>query len=233
MAGRNLHNLTPVIPRFLPWPLRAAIRAGAAMGPVAPWLVVPLARRSFRRMVRHLIIDATDVRLGSSIRRIQHRHGRVRLNVNLLGESVLGAEEAARRLERTRRLLERDDVDYVSIKVSSTVSPHSPWALDAAVEDAINALTPFFEVAAADIAGSKFINLDMEEYRDLDLTLAVFTGILEKDEFLGVEAGVAIQSYLPDALGAMAQPAGVGAGAEGTWGRADQGARRQRCEPAT
>ncbi len=46
-----------------------------------------------------------------------------------------------------------------------------------------------------------FINLDMEEYHDLDLTVAVFTRILES--FPDLEAGIVLQAYLPDALSAM------------------------------
>jgi RHH-type proline utilization regulon transcriptional repressor/proline dehydrogenase/delta 1-pyrroline-5-carboxylate dehydrogenase len=203
VAARNFRGLTSVIPRFLPWPLRTLIRAGAMLAPVLPWLVVPAARAALRRMVRHLVVDATDHRLGASIRRIRDGTEGVRLNVNLLGEAILGEEEAAKRVEGTRRLLLRDDVDYVSIKVSATVAPHSPWAFDEAVAHAVEALTPLLRIAAEAPGGAKFINLDMEEYKDLDLTLAVFTGLLERPEFLQLEAGVVLQAYLPDSLGAM------------------------------
>ncbi len=203
VAARNLRALMPLIPRFLPSPLRALIRVGAVLAPVAPWLVVPLASAVLRRMVRHLMVDASDRRLGAAIRHIRGADPGVRLNVNLLGEAILGESEAARRLEGTRRLLERDDVDYVSIKVSATVAPHSPWAFDTAVAHAADALAPLFRIAAAAPGGAKFINLDMEEYKDLDLTLAVFTSLLDRDEFLDLEAGIVLQAYLPDALGAM------------------------------
>ncbi len=204
VAARNLRGLTAIVPRFLPWPLRATIRTGAWLAPALPWLVVPAARWALRRMVRHLVIDATDSRLGPAIARIRTGSD-VGLNLNLLGEAVLGKNEAARRLDGTRRLLERDDVDYVSIKVSATVAPHTPWAFDDAVADAIEALTPLFRIAAGAANPGKFINLDMEEYKDLDLTLAVFTGLLDGDEFLNLEAGIVLQAYLPDALGAMVQ----------------------------
>jgi RHH-type proline utilization regulon transcriptional repressor/proline dehydrogenase/delta 1-pyrroline-5-carboxylate dehydrogenase len=120
----------------------------------------------------------------------------------LLGEAVLGEREAARRLDGTRRLLARDDVDYVSIKVSSTVAPHNPWAFDEAVAHIVSSLTPLFRQAAA-ASPAKFINLDMEEYRDLRLTVAVFTTLLDQPEFLGLEAGIVLQAYLPDALRSM------------------------------
>ena len=43
----------------------------------------------------------------------------------------------------------------------------------------------------------------MEEYKDLDMTIAVFTRILDKPEFKNLEAGIVLQAYLPDALDAM------------------------------
>jgi RHH-type proline utilization regulon transcriptional repressor/proline dehydrogenase/delta 1-pyrroline-5-carboxylate dehydrogenase len=86
--------------------------------------------------------------------------------------------------------------------VSSAVSPHAPLAFDEAVESIQASLAPLFEIAA-NSPTRKFINLDMEEYRDLDLTMAVFTQLLDRDDLLHVDAGIVLQAYLPDALGAM------------------------------
>ena len=181
------------------------------MAPVLPQVVIPVARRVLREMVGHLIVDATDAKLGPAIAKI--RKDGIKLNVNLLGEAVLGEHEASRRLEGTHTLLARPDVDYVSIKVSSTVAPHSAWAFDEAVEHVVEKLTPLF-ARAASFAGAgqkaKFINLDMEEYKDLDMTIAVFTRILDKPEFKNLEAGIVLQAYLPDALVRHDPPAGLG-----------------------
>jgi RHH-type proline utilization regulon transcriptional repressor/proline dehydrogenase/delta 1-pyrroline-5-carboxylate dehydrogenase len=200
VAARNLAALVPIIPRFLPGPLRLVVRTGAALGRVAPGLVVPIARKVLRQMVRHLIVDASDRTLGRSIARL--RGDGIRLNINLLGEAVLGDKEAAARVAGTENLLRRRDVDYVSIKVSGAVPPHSPFGFDAAVAHAAEALRPLYRIAAA-APDPKFINLDMEEYRDLDLTIAVFKKILGEPEFLGLQAGIVLQAYLPDALSAM------------------------------
>ncbi|TCL85252.1 L-proline dehydrogenase [Curtobacterium sp. PhB142] len=202
VAARKLRQIAPGAPGFLPAAMRGLVRLGGGMAPVLPGVVVPIARRVLRGMVGHLIVDATDSKLGPAIAKIK-RDG-VRLNVNLLGEAVLGEREAARRLEGTHKLLARDDVDYVSIKVSSTVHPHSPWAFDHAVDDIVEQLRPLFERAVASTP-AKFINLDMEEYKDLDLTIAVFTKLLDEPAFLGLEAGIVLQAYLPDALAAMEQ----------------------------
>ena len=43
----------------------------------------------------------------------------------------------------------------------------------------------------------------MEEYRDLDLTLEVFTALLAEPEFHELEAGIVLQAYLPDSVAAL------------------------------
>ncbi|HXD29348.1 MAG TPA: bifunctional proline dehydrogenase/L-glutamate gamma-semialdehyde dehydrogenase [Arthrobacter sp.] len=200
VAARNLRSLAPKVPGFLPWYMRSAVALGGAMAPVVPGLVIPIARRVLREMVGHLIVDATDAKLGPAIAKIKQDD--VRLNINLLGEAILGEKEAGRRLEGTARLLRRPDVDYVSIKVSSTVAPHNHWAFDEAVGHIVDKLAPLYRIAR-DASPRKFINLDMEEYKDLDLTMAVFMRLLSMDEFRDVEAGIVLQAYLPDALSAM------------------------------
>jgi len=197
-SAHSLREIAHGVPAFLPWHLRAAVRAGGLLAPVAPGVVVPIARRALRRMVRHLVIDATEDRLGPAIERLRRRG--VDLNLNLLGEAVLGEAEAQRRLDGLVRLLRRDDVDYVSLKVSAAAPPHSPWAFAQAVDEIEQALLPVFELAAE---RGKFVNLDMEEYHDLELTLAVFMRLLDRPELVGMDAGIVLQCYLPDTLGAM------------------------------
>ncbi|GAA1448105.1 proline dehydrogenase family protein [Leifsonia poae] len=206
VAGYNLQRVAKHIPAFLPWYMRFAIWLGGVFGPVLPWIVIPVARRVLRGMVGHLVVDATPQKLGPAIEHLRRPtdptgHG-ARLNLNLLGEAVLGEQEAARRLEGTHALLARDDVDYVSIKVSSIASQLSMWSFDETVARVVERLTPLYQLAASS-PKPKFINLDMEEYRDLDLTVAVFTGILNKPQFAGLEAGIVLQAYLPDALDAL------------------------------
>lgn len=200
VAAKRLGELASLTPKFLPSYMRGGMTLGGAFAKPLPGVVVPVARRVLRELVSHLIIDASDSKLGPAIAQVK-RDG-VRLNVNLLGEAILGKGEAERRIEGTHQLLSRDDVDYVSIKVSSTVAPHNHWAFDEAVAHIEEQLLPLFERAAS-ATPQKFINLDMEEYKDLDLTLAVFMNILDRPKFLSLEAGIVLQAYLPDALSAM------------------------------
>ncbi|SFR62351.1 L-proline dehydrogenase [Microbacterium azadirachtae] len=202
-AASGLHRVAPLVPGFLPWYLRTAVRAGGLVAPGLPAPTVPIARTVLREMVGHLIADARPAKLGPAIAKL--RAGGARLNLNLLGEAVLGEDEAQRRLDGIHELIRRDDVDYVSVKVSSVVSRISMWAFDEVVEQVAARLMPLYLTAAAPAAGSvpTFINLDMEEYRDLDLTIAVFTRIMEDPRLKDLEAGIVLQAYLPDALPAL------------------------------
>ncbi|MFG6444959.1 proline dehydrogenase family protein [Microbacterium sp. P07] len=201
-AATRLHRIAPLVPGFLPWYLRGAVQVGGAVAKVLPTPVVPLARRALREMVGHLVVDARPDKLGPAIASL--RENGARLNLNLLGEAVLGEAEAERRLKGIHELIRRPDVDYVSVKVSAIASHISMWAFDDVVDRVAERLLPLY-IDAASSTLPTFINLDMEEYRDLDLTIAVFTRILEDPRLADLEAGIVLQAYLPDALPALRQ----------------------------
>ncbi|QJW36063.1 proline dehydrogenase family protein [Cellulosimicrobium protaetiae] len=176
---------------------RTLLRVGAGVAPVLPRVVVPAARVRLRQLVGHLVADAGRG-LGPHLART--RAEGYALNVNLLGEAVLGESEADARLERTLALVRRPDVDYVSVKVSSVASQLVTWDLDGSCERVVERLLPLYRAARDH---GVFLNLDMEEYKDLALTTAVFREILAHDDLHDLEAGIVLQAYLPDALGAL------------------------------
>ncbi len=201
VAARELARLAgseASLPDFVSGLDRLLLRAGGVLAPRLPRVVVPLARRRLRQLVAHLVVLAG----GRGLRRrlAAARKEGFRLNLNLLGEAVLGDDEADRRLERTLALLRRDDVDYVSVKASSVASQLVPWDLEGSRDRLVERLTPLFAAAAEH---GVFVNLDMEEYKDLDLTVALFTTLLDRPGFRELEAGIVLQAYLPDALGAL------------------------------
>jgi RHH-type proline utilization regulon transcriptional repressor/proline dehydrogenase/delta 1-pyrroline-5-carboxylate dehydrogenase len=196
------------VPGFLSPLDRLMMGAGALTAPVAPRVVVPLARRRLRQMVGHLVQDAGSARLTRHL--AAARAQGVQLNLNLLGEAVLGEQEADRRLASTLALLGRGDVDHVSVKASAVASQLNPWDLAGSRDRLVERLLPLYLRAAAR-SPHAFINLDMEEYKDLHLTVEVFTRLLERPELAGLQAGIVLQAYLPDALPALEHLAGVAA----------------------
>ena len=201
VAARQLrHIVAGGSPRFLGPIDRALLRTGAAVSAFLPGTVMPLARRRLRAMVGDLVADATDPGLARHLARLRAEGFRV--NVNLLGEAVLGHAEAARRRSAVIALMGRDDVDYVSVKVSSVCAQLNLWSYDETLARTKDALREVC-LAAASRSPATFVNFDMEEYRDLALTLDAFTGLLDEPALLGLEAGIALQAYLPDSMAAL------------------------------
>jgi len=200
VAARNFRQLSRDIPAFLSPVLRLLITLGGVCAPLAPALVVPIARWALKTLIGHLIIDATDKKLTQSLRRLTKKGDQ--LNINLLGEAVLGDQEADRRLAGVSHLISRSDIDYVSIKVSAVASQLSMWAYDETVHRVVSRLIPLYQQAQASTPPT-FINLDMEEFKDLDLTMDVFQGILSDPSLKNYCGGIVLQAYLPEALGAM------------------------------
>ena len=176
---------------------RGLMRLGGGVAERLPEVVVPAARLRLKQLVGHLVADAGPG-LGRHLARTREQgYG---LNVNLLGEAVLGDREADARLQRTIELVERPDVDYVSIKVSAITPQLVTWDLVGSTARVVERLLPLFRAARDN---NVFLNLDMEEYRDLALTIAAFQQILSRDEFQHYEAGIVLQAYLPDAISAL------------------------------
>lgn len=198
VAAKELRGLTSIVPKALPPLDRFAIRLGGLMAPIFPFPVIPIARFVLRSLVSHLIADARPEKLSKHLKRV--RGAGTRLNLNLLGEAVLGETEAKNRLAKTFELLRRDDVDYVSIKVSSVVSQLSMWGFEDSIQRVLERVEPLYDYASST---NKFINLDMEEYRDLWLTIAVYKKILARPELKKLETGIVIQAYLPDSYEAL------------------------------
>ena len=110
-AARALAELGNITPATLGALDRAQIMMGSKLGTTFPDIVVPVAQQRIRGMVGHMIVDARENKFGKAVAELTA--GGHRLNINLLGEAVLGETEADKHLEDTRRLLARDDAEVV------------------------------------------------------------------------------------------------------------------------
>ncbi len=176
--------------------LRFAGRAGHR----APFAVVPLVAARLRQETAQLIFPAEGHRLGGQLARLRARNRRP--NLNLLGEAVLGVEEAGRRAAAIEALLRRPDVDCISVKVSAVAAGLSLVDFAGSLDRICAPLQRLYRVAAAG-RPPKLVHLDMEEHRDLDLTVEVFRRALGGADLLGLPAGIALQAYLPDSHAAL------------------------------
>ncbi len=176
------------------------LRLVAAASLVSPSLTAGVVRARVRSRADGIILPAEKAALSRHIRR--RRADDARLNVNVLGEAVLGDAEAAARLASVIEMAGRPEVDYVSVKISSVVAQIVTVDRAGSLARIAETLRPLYRVAAE---RGTFVNLDMEEYRDLELTLATFMQLLDEPEFESLTAGIVLQAYLPEAHDALAR----------------------------
>jgi RHH-type proline utilization regulon transcriptional repressor/proline dehydrogenase/delta 1-pyrroline-5-carboxylate dehydrogenase len=191
------------VPRYMDWWERVALLLGGAMAHYLPSVVVPPIVSRLRHETQNVILPGEEEDLRRYL--AERREAGLRLNLNQLGEAILGDAEAARRLDAYLALLARDDVEYISVRVSSVFSQIDLVAFRDTVAQVAERLRPLYRTAARHRyrhpdgrVTPKFINLDMEEYRDFDLTMTAFREVLDEPEFLPLSAGIVLQAYLPD-----------------------------------
>ena len=187
------------LPVSFPWYERLGLRLAAELGPVLPTLVMPLVAAMVRYESREVVLPGEDEKFQSHV--AKRKAMGARLNINLLGEAILGEEEAERRTSENVRKLESEDCDYISVKISTILSQVNVLAYDDTLEKLKEPLRMLYRTAMTHRGtdgGAKFVNLDMEEYRDLHLTADLFREVLEEEEFRELEAGIVLQAYLPD-----------------------------------
>jgi len=168
------------------------------------FIAVPIFKKRLRLDTAKVIINENPSLLNRHLNaRYKQNIGQ---NVNLLGEVVLGDGEANKRFEHYLEALKDPLINYISIKISGIYAQISALNYDRNKLDLCERLARIYQQAIdfpfVDNIGekhAKFVNLDMEEYKDAELTLDVFKTVLTYPQFKNFTAGIVIQAYLSDA----------------------------------
>ncbi len=196
------------VPRFFSSLDQALLRGFQTFGGYLPGVAVPMVKNKMRRETANVILPAEDELLAEHLQ-ARHREG-IRMNVNFLGESLLGEVEAKRRLDHYSHSLRNPAIECISVKISTIYSQiasigraHSVKVLCDRMESLYRTAAHYRFRTADGASASKFVYLDMEEYRDLRLTADVLMRTLDRDGLSDVRAGIALQAYLPDSYGIL------------------------------
>jgi len=161
---------------------------------------VPLFIQYLRNDISTIVIQGEDPLLSKHMK--ARREEGTRVNINVIGEVVHSEAEANRRVEKYIDLLQNPDIDYLSLKISNMYSQIIPHAHENNVEKISKQLERVYTAAKentyTDKEGKvdyKFVNLDMEEYRDIRITIDAFKNVLSQENFKDLHAGIVIQAY--------------------------------------
>ncbi|TYT73671.1 proline dehydrogenase family protein [Desulfobotulus mexicanus] len=192
------------IPRFFSFQEKILAQIFSRAGRHLPKVSVPKLIDAIRKQSSRSIVPGEAEALHAHL--ATRRAEGVRMNINHLGEAVLGEGECTERLKTYVEDLKNPDIEYISVKISTIYSQINSFAFEETIQVLVERLSLLYRTAAAyhysHPDGSltpKFVNLDMEEYRDLAITAEAFCRTLDQPEFLGHSAGLVLQAYLPDA----------------------------------
>ncbi|MFC4994605.1 bifunctional proline dehydrogenase/L-glutamate gamma-semialdehyde dehydrogenase [Rubritalea tangerina] len=191
------------VPTYLPLHEQVAMRVGAIASGLAPDMVMPAVTQKMRAESDQVILPSEDEKLKPHLAK-RKKQG-TRMNINQLGEAILGEHEAENRMQQVLDRLASPDCEYISVKISAVFSQINLVAYDQTLELIKDRIRRLYRCAQehtfVNEVGEtcpKFVNLDMEEYRDLRLTCDAFMQVLDEEEFKKLRAGIVLQAYLPD-----------------------------------
>jgi RHH-type proline utilization regulon transcriptional repressor/proline dehydrogenase/delta 1-pyrroline-5-carboxylate dehydrogenase len=206
--ARAVEHLTHIldvqgVPRFFGPIDRTLMKGFQSFGGYVPGVALPLVKEHMHKETANVILPGEKEVLARHLD--ERRTEGVRMNVNFLGEAILSELEAERRLQQYLQGLQWPEIEVVSIKISTLYSQISPLAREHTVTVLCDRLERLFRTADRarftrpdGTVVPKFVYLDMEEYRDKELTAAAFMRTLDRDGLRHVTAGIALQSYIPD-----------------------------------
>lgn len=168
------------------------------------FIAIPIIKKRLRSDTSKVILDESRPQLTEHLAtRFRQKIGQ---NVNLLGEVVLGNGEADHRYHHYLEALEAPDINYISVKISGIYAQTHALNYAESFPELVKRMSALYQKAMDypyvdenGVKRAKFVNLDMEEYKDAHFTLRLFKEVLNKPEFKNYSAGIVVQAYLPDA----------------------------------
>lgn len=167
---------------------------------------VPLLKQFIYLTTSKYVLFGSDKVLEKRI--AQNLQNGLNTNLNRVGELLLGEEDAQKRTNQYVKDLENPAINCISIKISTIYSQISSIGFEQTVVELVEKISVIYRAAKENqyvcpktgAKSNKMVNFDMEEYRDLAITVETFIRALSKDEFKDLTAGIALQAYLPDSF---------------------------------
>ena len=183
------------IPRYFAKKDQILLRSFATFGRLKPDVAAAAVNRHIRGETGRYLLPDASAELSKKLTVM--KSGGIRVNVNHLGEEILSAEEAESHIKSYEALLALPEIDTVSVKISSICQRIKPIALEDSKTRIEVALRRIYR-AAGQGKDAKLVMLDMEAFKDLELSVEAFRSVAGEDEFLKNRVGIVLQAYIPD-----------------------------------
>ena len=193
------------VPRFFTPMDRALLMGFQSFGSYLPGVAVPMVKEKMQQETANVILPAEPELLAEHLQ--ARRDAGMRMNVNFLGEALLGEKDAHARLQKYLQAMQNPNIEVVSVKISTIYSQISSLAFENTLDILCDRLELLYRASAKSTftradgtTVPKFVYLDMEEYRDMRLTSEAFRRTLSRPGLEDVQAGIVLQAYIPDSF---------------------------------
>ena len=117
-ASRLIHILdVQGVPRFFSALDRTMLLGFQSFGSYLPGVAMPFVKERMQHETANVILPAERELLAEHLR-ARWEEG-VRMNVNFLGEALLGEEDAQRRLQGYLAAVQQPEIEVISVKIST------------------------------------------------------------------------------------------------------------------
>ncbi|MCQ2984727.1 proline dehydrogenase family protein, partial [Helicobacter pylori] len=124
-----------------------------------------------RSDTKAMVLDQEESQLKERI--LKRKNEKIILNVNFIGEEVLGEGEASARFEKYSQALKSNYIQYISIKITTIFSQINILDFEYSKKEIVKRLDALYAMALEEEKKQgmpKFINLDMEEFSAVTYT---------------------------------------------------------------
>ncbi len=193
------------VPSFFGGRDKVLLAALKFFGPLIPSFISPpivwTILKVMRYKTRSVIIPGEEAALTHYFQNCKKEE--VKININHLGDKVLGEKEAQKHLDDYLSGVRNPNVSCVSVKISTLYSQADRVAREHTVSIVLERLSILVKAGKDEEEKSglkKLVYLDMEEYKDLRLTIDVFKRFLQDPDLNKYPLGIALQAYIPDSF---------------------------------
>jgi len=142
------------VPRFFSAVDRTLLKGFQSFGSYLPGVAMPFVKERMHQETANVILPAERDLLAEHLK-ARWEEG-VRMNVNFLGEALLGEEDAQRRLQGYLAALQQPEIEVISVKISTIYSQISALAREYTVDVLCDRLELLYRAAVK----SKFTRRD-------------------------------------------------------------------------
>ncbi len=185
----------------LTWWQQTCIRIGLLSIRLIPSVTIPILRTMVRSKMNRVIFEKNDGSFFEFLASAEQKGFLV--NVNRLGEAILGEQEAKKRLRGYLEDIQNPLIHGISIKLSSLFSNITPLSFREKILPRMREKLTLLLDTSIKTGRAPLLTIDMEEFRDLYITQELVCDIALHPDTLQAKIGIALQAYIPDSYRVM------------------------------